>query len=256
MVKIEAVTCCVNYCDFLQEVEPFVRPLVDRWLIVTTPQDDATRDLCRRRGMECLVTDDFHREGAKFDKAMGIDRGLQQLSYDGWVLVMDADIVIPPHFRESVVDAHLDPECIYGCDRFEVVGWDRWQALKGSGFFDKYSRNAHHNVCFPAGFDVGARWADTVQGYVPIGFFQLFSAKASVWRGIRHKRYPTYGHSDAARTDVQHGLQWDRRKRVLLPEVVVAHLQSEKSQVGANWGGRTTPRFGPLQATLVEHPVS
>jgi hypothetical protein len=53
------------------------------------------------------------------------------------------------------------------------------------------------------------------------------------------------GHSDAARTDVQFGLQWDRERRALVPELVVLHLESEDAGVGANWSGRTTRPFGP-----------
>lgn len=40
-------------------------------------------------------------------------------------------------------------------------------------------------------------------------------------------------------------LQWDRRKRALIPELLVAHLESEAAPTGANWEGRTTARFGP-----------
>ena len=254
---LEAVTVCVGYCDTLCETENFVRPHLDRWLIVTSSADEETRDFCRNRGMECLVTDDFYRGGpGTFDKAMGVDRGLQMLSHSDWLLHIDADIVLPSHFRESLVDAYVDPTCIYGMDRFMIRGWDQWQRLKASGYFHKYSRCSHHNVTFPEGFPVGARWADTVQGYCPIGFAQLWNREADTWRGIRTKRYGNYQHSDAARTDVQHSLGWDRRKRVLLPEIVVGHIESDSipAKVGANWNGRKTKRFGPpsnLSETLI-----
>jgi hypothetical protein len=52
------------------------------------------------------------------------------------------------------------------------------------------------------------------------------------------------GHSDAARTDVQFSLLWDRHRRALVPELVVLHLESEDSSTGANWSGRTTRPFG------------
>jgi hypothetical protein len=57
------------------------------------------------------------------------------------------------------------------------------------------------------------------------------------------------GHSDAARTDVQFGLQWDRHRRALVPELVVLHLESEDAVTGANWSGRTTRPFGPTRAS-------
>lgn len=242
---LEAVTVCVGYADFLAEAIPYVRPHLDRWLWVTRPDDDKTLDLAHRHNIEVLATEDFHRNGAAFDKARAVDHGMQVLAWKDWVMHLDADIVLPGTFRESLEDAHLDPQKIYGCDRFMIRGMDRWRRLKASGFFDRHARGAHFNVCFPEGFPVGARWADIHQGFVPIGFLQLCHRDAVMRKGVRVKRYAPHGHNDAARTDVQFALQWDRRHRVLLPEVVVGHLESqEKTDVGANWKGRTTKPFG------------
>jgi hypothetical protein len=49
---------------------------------------------------------------------------------------------------------------------------------------------------------------------------------------------------------------WDRQFRVLLPEVVVLHLESEQAQQGANWRGRTTVPFGPAPKAALPHPVA
>lgn len=244
-MKIEAVTVCVGYSDFLLEVIPYNLPHLDRWLIVTDSRDLATRQVCRQHNLEFLATDDFYRNGAKFDKARGIDRGLQLLAHEDWVLHLDGDIVLPPHTRHTLRSAELDPQAIYGCDRVMVKGYDRWQRLKASGFLERVGRSYHHNVCFPGGFDVGARWADPHHGYVPIGFFQLWHRDATMFGGTRTRRYPNHGHSDAARTDVQYSLLWDRQRRALVPELVVCHLESEPAPVGANWCGRTTRPFGP-----------
>jgi hypothetical protein len=253
---LEAITVCVGYDDFLAEVIAWNRPHFDRWLIVTTPQDEATRTLCHRRGLEVLLTEDFHRQGAAFDKAKGIDHGLHLLEHRDWVLHLDADIVLPGRFRESLADADLDRRAIHGADRFRVRGWPQWQRLQASGFFSRHGRSAHHNVCFPEGFAVGARWADDQQGYAPIGFFQLWHTSAAFYQGVRIRRYCPQGHNDAARTDVQFSLLWDRKHRVLLPEVIVAHLESEQAPVGANWSGRTTARFGPPPARTDSPTIS
>jgi hypothetical protein len=244
-MKIEAVTVCCRYADFLRETIPYNLPHLDRWLIVTDEDDADTREVCRQHNLEVVITDDFYRSGARFDKARGIDRGLQLLTHDDWVLHLDADIALPGHTRQTLANADLDPRVVYGCDRVIVRGWDRWQRLRASGFLHRLSRSHHHNVCFPGGFDVGARWADSRHGYAPIGFFQLFHRDAVLYRGTRLRRYPCHGHCDAARTDVQFSLQWDRRYRALIPELVVFHLESEDAAVGANWSGRTTKPFGP-----------
>ncbi len=67
------------------------------------------------------------------------------------------------------------------------------------------------------------------------------------------RRYPLH-HGDAARTDVQFALQWDRRHRQLLPEVIVLHLESEPAEQGANWKGRTTRPFGPSDKSEDPNP--
>ena len=240
---IEAVTVCVGYDDFLRVVIPYNLPMFDRWLIVTEPSDTATRELCREFGLECLQSEDGHDNG-EFSKGRVVERGLQHLSADGWRLHIDADIALPRHFRQLVTMAELQHDTVYGVDRIMVRDWNDWQKLKATGYLDGGQYSFSHAVTFPKGFEVGSRWASTLTGYVPIGFFQLWHSSQDEWRGIRVKPYPRH-HNSACRTDVQHALQWDRKKRELLPEVLVAHLESEKCKKGTNWKGRQTKPFGP-----------
>ena len=43
MNRIEAVTVCVDYADYLEETLPFLLPHVDDLVVVTTPEDGRTR---------------------------------------------------------------------------------------------------------------------------------------------------------------------------------------------------------------------
>src|SRR4051812_13604369 len=115
-MRIECVTVCVGYADFLAETIPFNRPHFDRWVIVTTPEDRDTRELCRRHGLTPVLTRDFYRGGAEFAKARGIRRGIDHLSADCWALHLDGDIALPGHFRRGLEMADLDPAKVYGCD--------------------------------------------------------------------------------------------------------------------------------------------
>ena len=52
--KIQAVTASVNYADFLECIAPNIRHF-DRWVIVTSADDTATHEVCRRWGLEILI---------------------------------------------------------------------------------------------------------------------------------------------------------------------------------------------------------
>lgn len=240
-MQIEAVTVCHNYDDFLQETIPYNLSMFDRWLIVTHPDDRRTRTLCRRFGLECITTEEGHA-GGEFAKGRMIERGLQHLRAEGWRVHLDADIALPRHFRTLLELADLQADCVHGCDRVMVHGLREWKRLQESGWLDGGHFQHSCGIRFPPGFEVGTRWVGLQAGYVPIGFFQMWHSSADQLDGVRTKPYPRR-HNTACRTDVQHSLQWDRKRRVLLPELIVAHLESEPAPLGANWNGRRTRRL-------------
>lgn len=248
-MKMEAVTVSVGYADYLRQTVPFNRHFFDRWVIVTTKADKDTFAVCHKFNLPCLLTEDFFRDGV-FNKGRGIQRGLNSLSCSDWIMHLDADIVLPPHCDKAMTSAHLDPRKLYGCDRQLVRGWDRWQAVQKSGYTQA---SAHCYVLPHDKYPFGARWVSPTDGYVPIGFMQLWNGQTSVVKGIHQRPYPGH-HSNAARSDVQFGLQWDRRDRELLPEFIVWHLEGESDVGGANWDGRTTKRFGFAEPHHKHHP--
>jgi len=243
-----AVSISVQYSDFLIETA-INKNIFDQWIIVTTPDDINTREVCRKYGIQTLLTEEHERDGS-FSKGRLVEKGLQMLPSDAWIMHLDADIVLPKSFRHELERAHLQEDTIYGFDRFMVESWEDWQHLKQSGWID------HPNSWHPHGVDVpqdkngkqyklGSRWRNE-NGWVPIGFAQLWNRKGGIeeWRGFRTKPYP-FSHGNACRTDVQYSLQWDRRKRELVPELFVAHLGTDGAPHGSNWGGRRTKAFGP-----------
>jgi hypothetical protein len=235
-VKLEGVTCCVDYADFLAETLPHNRVHFDRLIVVTAPEDKETQRVCRYYGVPFALTDVFRTRWGEMHKARGINVGLRQLALDGWVCHLDADIVLPPKTRELIDRADLDRSCLYGVDRFMVrshADWRRHQALPALQQDDYYVRLGV--------FELGARFSgERMGGWAPPGFFQLWCPR---WSNVRS--YPE-DHATAARTDVQFAAQWWRSKRALLPEFVVYHLEPEPGTQGANWGGRVTPRFGAV----------
>lgn len=252
---IYAVTVCVNYGDFLQAIAPHNSPLFDKWVIVTTPDDDETRAVCHKFGFTCVLSEEHRKTGGsvgKFNKGAMVDRGLQMCPRDSWRLHLDSDIVLPAQFRHLLEIADPRPGNLYGIDRVNVQGWDQWQALLKSGFMH-HAADMHHLNCIelPKGIPVGARWASWRTGWVPLGFFQMWHSVDDEKGWAMTKHYPKNS-GDACHSDTQHAFQWDRKNRVFIPEVVGVHLDSEPSHTGANWNGRKTKRFGPPSATPAE----
>jgi hypothetical protein len=113
-ILLEAVTICVNFSDYLAETIPYNLPQIDMWTIVTTPDDVRTQRLCHGWGIKCLKTDCFHRDVSppRLNKSRGINYGLQNHSGAGWMLHLDADIVLPHQYRKMLENAELDPQAI------------------------------------------------------------------------------------------------------------------------------------------------
>lgn len=242
MLDIEAISVSIGYGDFLAAVAPCNRHLFKRWLVVTEPADTETREVCRRYNLDTLLTEDHSRDGV-FSKGRLVERGLQHLSAGSWRLHLDADIALPANLHHLLRAVHLNENCIYGWDRLMCRSYAQWQVLKASGYLQG-QLDYHCRIHYPPGLEFGTRWAHPQEGYVPIGWCQLWHSNADEWRGVRVRSYPR-DHGAACRTDVQFGLQWDRRQRVFLPEIIAIHLESESAPKGANWKGRTTKRFGP-----------
>lgn len=240
-MKLEAVTVCIGYGDFLAETAKHNDGIIDNWIVVTVESDHETREVCRKHSIRTLLTGDYARDGEPFNKGRLIERGLQHLSSNGWRIHLDADIVLPREFRNIVAAADLELTKIYGIDRIMVRSAEEWCRLQKSGWM---THSYHCLVKPPCGFDVGARWAHHESGYVPIGYFQMWHSHSDQYHGSRIRPYPT-NHNDACRTDVQFALQWDRRHRELIPELFVVHLESQRAPNGANWKGRTTKPFKP-----------
>lgn len=237
-MKIEAVTICVNYSDFLAHTLLWNRGAFDRIVVVTDKKDKATRDLCEHHFVRCVATDAFYESDRAFCKSGGINAGLAALDGDDWVVHLDADIVLPPRSRRLFENAGLSPDTIYGIDRMMCRSFDDWLAYVGQPEVQHSCDAFVQANAFPLGVRVAKMGED---GWAPIGFFQLWNAGAT---GIRH--YPDHGAAD--RSDLAFARQWPRGKRALIPEVVGVHLSSEAegSEMGINWRGRRSPPFGPV----------
>jgi hypothetical protein len=235
---IEAVTVCVNYSDFLAYTLPLNKQHFDHWVIITTKEDKETQRLCSHHNVECLITDRFTENGDPFNKAKGINEGLLYHSKRDWMIHIDADIVLPPLFRKIVQSKNLHHNYIYGADRLMCPTFEEWtkHVQKPKPLYDNWIYI--HLDAFP----IAARVADyNGDGYAPIGYFQMWHPQDS-----KQLLYPEE-HGAADRTDMAFAKRWKRENRILLPEIITIHLDSENAtveSVGKNWQGRKTIPFG------------
>lgn len=232
-MRIEAVIICKDYSDFLEHTLPENLQHLDRAVVVTHPHDHATKNLCNRLSVDFIETEVMHQDGDKFNKGRAINLGLSHLKHDGWLLHIDADVLLPHRFKAMLKHAYLNEENLYGADRQNVVGFDHWQKHKHKTVPQHQWRYLINPI---KEFPLGARLLHQEYGYCPIGYFQL-------WHSKMQRKYPIINGS-AEHSDVLFAAQWPRHKRILLPEFFVYHLESEDRGMGANWNGRKTKHFG------------
>lgn len=234
-MRIEAVVVCHNYADFLEHTLPENMEQLDRLVVVTHPDDKDTQRICHKYSIDCIDTLEMHDEGEAFNKGRAINLGLMHLRHEGWLLQLDADILLPHNLRNRLRQAKLDTKNLYGADRLNVRPYEHFNKHKHKmvpQFQYKYVVSPNQE------FPLASRVVHNEFGYTPIGFFQL-------WHSSQKRRYPAVCGS-AEHSDVVFALQWQRVNRVHLPEFFVYHLDSEDMpKFGVNWKGRKTRPFKP-----------
>ena len=232
---IQAVIVSINFGDILAWTLPQNKQVLDEIVVVTSPEDTLTQKICEHYHVRCIKTEAYKLPGGagKFNKAECINVGLAALSKQEWVVQMDADILLPPRTHEMLEKAEPLPDTIYGCDRVNVPSFDA---------YIKYHSNPVLQLLNQAflvmnEFPNGARLIRG-NGYVPIGYFQLWNPKGSgvFTYSVKHDEMNSH-------CDVSHAETWPRNKRGFIPEFIAMHLMSEDEGHGTNWEGRISKPF-------------
>lgn len=240
--KIEAITYCYNYSDFLSEIISDNKQHFDNYIIITAKEDYKTIQLCDLHNVTCLTLDHTEYEPAEF-RGYCLNYGLDNLKFNDWVINLDADIWLPPRTRSLLEAKELNEKCIYGIDRMMCNSYEDWIKFKKHPKIHEGWIYMHIDA-----FKMGVRnvsYGENIEGYIPIGFFQLWNIKTS-----KIKKYPIkhMDHNDnwQDRIDTIHAKKWEPKHRAFIPEIVAVHLDSENSdRMGVNWdNGRKTPYFG------------
>ena len=233
---LEGVTVCVNYADFLEVTLTHNLGHFDDFVVVTHHDDKDTQEVCNRHSVRCVLTDVMYERQEQFNKGAAINVGLAHLRKLGWIMHLDADIILPDRLRHVLDMARLEKHCLYGADRQLVKSVEEYREhLK---HFSAGRQYRHERFIQPnPNLEMGCRIVHEVMGWTPIGYMQLWHSS------VQHK-YP-FNQASAEHTDMTFAAQWPACHRRLLPTMYVTHLESEPCDMGANWGGRKTKQFKP-----------
>lgn len=232
-MKIQAVTTCVNYSDYLVHTMLANKIHFDDYVVMTTKDDDNTQGLCKHFGVRCIATD----FGEVFNKGIAINAGIKSLNSPDWIVLVDSDIVLPTMTRHILENMHLHEQHIYGIDRMDCVSKAEWET------YQKAAHPQHENSVWihPGPWKTSTRVMSLKHGgWLPMGFFQMFNANADVLHN--NKFYPE-DCQDAGNSDLRFAARWPRSHRHLLPEIVGIHLMTDDVWSGVNWKGRKTKDF-------------
>lgn len=131
-MKVEAILTCVG-ADSLRMFKFtsfYSLSLFDNFIVSTTPDDLDTQQFCKERKIDCVVTDLFTKNGAKFNKGGGINESIKRLKYNDYICHLDGDIVIKPsNFRYILERECQDKELFYGCRRIMVDNWKQFNQI-------------------------------------------------------------------------------------------------------------------------------
>jgi len=226
---LECVTACVGFDDILDITLKHNHKHFDTYIVVTSHADKATQKVCSKHSVTCVQTDLFGKNKRKFNKGAAINAGFDYFQWHGWRLHLDADIILPDNFRRVLFNhQHLDPFCLYGADRMDIIGLDELEDLE-------MHQHQHRLLIDPGAPNLGHRLVCSLRGYLPRGFFQLWNARCQ-------KPYP-YSLGTAAHDDMMFSALWPEANRRHLPGVICYHLVPEEPAIGRNWEGRKSPRI-------------
>lgn len=219
MIAFKGIVICVNYDDLLQITLPRNMRHMTECVVVTSHEDKRTINLASDvPSVRTFCTDAFYRQGAKFNKGWAMEEGLDVLGRDGWILIWDADIILP----ENMNFGELDKETLYGCPR--KILKDVKQYVPGMSWLNQVPTQGTERS--PVG------WESSYDPGYP-GYFHLFhtSANALVNTPWYDPKYVHAGGCDAA-------FSRKFRKKCKLP-IEVLHLGPRDT----NWMGRVSERI-------------
>ncbi len=220
MITPRGIVICVGFDDLLSITLPLNIRFMADCLVVTAPDDARTKAVCAGIDrVSVLETDAFTRHGARFNKGLAMEEAFDHLSREGWLLVLDSDVLMP--FYADLSRAR--PDCLNGCNRVFLDDPKAWTP------------------------DLDWRRMRPYPEPPGLGYFQLFRADAVRIKDKRPWYDTTFAHAGSC--DAHFVELWEPRLLHRLPFTCL-HIGPSAT----NWFGRTSPRLdGEPVADQVTH---
>lgn len=128
--NVIVVVVAVNYTDKLRITLERNKGFFSKYIVITSPNDKSTIDICKRFGVTCCIFHKFYASGAKFNKS-GAIHDLQQILHtvfpEHWIMLLDADIILPPNIEELLLRSPLDRNVLYSLPRKDYATYLDYQ---------------------------------------------------------------------------------------------------------------------------------
>ena len=207
--KINVIIVSVNYNDFLPITLENNIKIFDNITVVTSINDEECQKICQKFNVNCVVTERMYDNGASFNKGKAINEGIKSLLNPNWILLLDADIIVPETFHESFKNNYTNINSLYVCNRImfkeyeSYLDWKYESGLKGQ-----------------------------VSKLNGIGYFQLFNINSNCLQRIIYSE----NSDNAAGSDISFRNRFTEKVDL---EIESIHLGISYQ----NWNGRKTPDF-------------
>lgn len=226
MIRV-AITS-LDYADFLRLTLPRTRILFDDVTVLTHPRDTETARCAIDCGAKVIQTPAWFQGSAKLNKAAVLNGWLDTIADKEWILILDADILLPIDLKDVLCD--IQAGNLYGVPRRMCPTEKLWNDFVAGRltWTDFEEQKIITN---------GKAW-----GMVSTNNPAALSGYFHLWQ-LGKRRYPSS--KNAAFYDVRFALGFPSSCRCQLPTSVL-HLGPERT----NWDGRRSSIW--RQASLLK----
>jgi len=217
--KIDVIIVSVDYNDFLPITLENNIKIFDNITVVTSINDEECQKICQDFNVNCVVTERMYENGASFNKGKAINDGIKSLLNPNWILILDADVIVPETFTESFENNYTNINSLYFCNR---VMFKEYQSY----------------LDWKSGSDIKGQ----VSKLNGIGYFQLFNINSNCLQRII---YPENS-NNAAGSDISFRNRFTEKVDLKIESI---HLGISYQ----NWNGRETPEFIKNEIIQVEN---